>query len=682
MPESSSVTTISGLPKGQNIGGRSDWGNKLVVNTGLNPVANFAFMLRVEGVFDLPCKAVKGIHRENEFDYIQEGGLNDYVHLKRKPISKPFTFQVERYVGINWVDPLPLGTELTLPVILFVNKHVFPGLEPVRNYVFTGCTVISKDYGELNAEVSGLLLETVTIAYREMVCLDIPMAAFDDKDVWKFDGKKKEGKGDRHYNSNLYNKEWETEYNSAAKMQARAARWTPQKGENGKLKSKYGKDYESLVTDYNKEIEKEINAATTEEEKNAAKAKKIAMSGAVSRLWPEQSSAKKKEMKTPKARQYKHSKTPKQNSSAKYSKEEMSAAKMSAIADSAKWTPQKDENGGLKPKYGRDYETFATNYNAEIEKEIKAAATEEEKNAANAKKIAMSSAASRQYKHSKTPKQNSSAKYFDEEMSAAEMSAIADKAKWTPQKDESGNLKPKYGRDYETFVTNYNAEIQKEIDAASTEEEKSEANAKKIAMSDAANRHWPEQSSAKTKEMETPKGRQYKHTDTAKQYNSAKHLDDELSLKEMEEAAKLWPKQSSAHTKKMKTPKGRQYKHTDTAKQYNSAKHFKDELSLKEMEEAAKLWPKQSSAHKNEMKKPKSKKWPESSSAHTKKMKNTQAKLWPAQKSARREEMKNTQAKLWPAQQSAKREEMKVPQARLWPQARSARQITDFLKNH
>ena len=212
------------------------------------------------------------------------------------------------------------------------------------------------------------------------------------------------------------------------------------------------------------------------------------------------------------------------------------------------------------------------------------------------------------------------------------MSAIADKAKWTPQKDENGGLKPKYGRDYETFVTNYNAEIEKEIKAAATEEEKNAANAKKIAMSNAASRHWPEQSSAKTKEMETPKGRQYKHTDTAKQYNSAKHLDDELSLKEMEEAAKLWPKQSSAH--------------------------------------------------KNEMKKPKSKKWPESSSAHTKKMKNTQAKLWPAQQSARREEMKNTQAKLWPAQQSAKREEMKVPQARLWPQTRSARQITDFLKNH
>ena len=136
---------IQDLPAGTGVGGRQDWGNKVVVNTGTIPVINFAFMLRVEGVFDLPCKAIKGIRRENEFDYIQEGGLNDYVHLKRKAITKPFTFQVERYVGVDWVDPLPLGVELVLPVILFVNKGCFPSLKPVRTYTFTGCTVISKD---------------------------------------------------------------------------------------------------------------------------------------------------------------------------------------------------------------------------------------------------------------------------------------------------------------------------------------------------------------------------------------------------------------------------------------------------------------------------------------------------------------------------------------------------------
>ncbi|MBO5092772.1 MAG: hypothetical protein J6C33_00250 [Lachnospiraceae bacterium] len=218
------ATTISELSDAE-IGGRSDWGNKLVVNTGRNPVINFAFMLRVEGVFDLPCRSVKGIRRENEFDYIQEGGLNDYVHLKRKAISKPFTFQVERYVGVNWVDPLPLGTELTLPVILFVNNQSFPTLKPVRNYVFTGCTVTAKDYGELNAEASGLLMETVTIAYREMVCLDIPNDALESDDVWKFKGREREGEGTRNYNSNLYNKEWESSYNTKEKMEGRSKLW-------------------------------------------------------------------------------------------------------------------------------------------------------------------------------------------------------------------------------------------------------------------------------------------------------------------------------------------------------------------------------------------------------------------------------------------------------------------------
>ena len=142
---------------------------------GSTPVTNFNFMLRVEGVFDVPCKAIKGIHRENEYEYIQEGGVNDYVHIKRKPISKPFTFQVERYVTGGILDPLVLGAELVLPVVLFVNRTLTSSLKPVRTYTFTGCTVIAKDYGDLNAESSGLVIETVTIAYKEMVCLDLPL---------------------------------------------------------------------------------------------------------------------------------------------------------------------------------------------------------------------------------------------------------------------------------------------------------------------------------------------------------------------------------------------------------------------------------------------------------------------------------------------------------------------------
>jgi hypothetical protein len=45
---------------------------------------------------------------------------------------------------------------------------------PFRTYTFTGCTVMSKEYGELNAESSGLHTETTTIGYRELVRITLP----------------------------------------------------------------------------------------------------------------------------------------------------------------------------------------------------------------------------------------------------------------------------------------------------------------------------------------------------------------------------------------------------------------------------------------------------------------------------------------------------------------------------
>ena len=147
----------------------------------LYPLENFNFMLRIEGFIDLPCKSVHGFNREKEYEYIQEGGVNDYVHMKRKPITKPYTFTVERYVASDPLlyDPLQEGTELLLPVLLFVTR--FPGkfVTTRRVYTFTGCTVISKEYGELNAERPGLLVEKAVISYRELVTV----TTFDDVDT-------------------------------------------------------------------------------------------------------------------------------------------------------------------------------------------------------------------------------------------------------------------------------------------------------------------------------------------------------------------------------------------------------------------------------------------------------------------------------------------------------------------
>jgi hypothetical protein len=180
----------------------------------LNPAVSYAFALEVEAAFFLPLKSVRVFTKENEFDYYQEGGLNDYVHMLRKPISKPFTFQVERYVGVDagffdmnsgFIDPLALGTDLILPVILYVNRapagkfyNNWSFENCARAYIFTGCTVTAKEYGELNAEQSKLLTETTTIAYRELFTINQISPAWEKGGVWKMDKDNYLGTGESH----------------------------------------------------------------------------------------------------------------------------------------------------------------------------------------------------------------------------------------------------------------------------------------------------------------------------------------------------------------------------------------------------------------------------------------------------------------------------------------------------
>lgn len=156
--------------------------NIIVYNPGSDPLVNFNFMLRVELAIDVPCKSVRAFTRELEFDQIQEGGLNDYVHMRRKPISRPFMLEIERYVGTDYVDPLPLGADLVLPVLLFVSRSPaqFVPFVTARTYVFHGCTVVKKVYGDLSADQAGILTETVTLSYREMLCVDVPWSSAGD----------------------------------------------------------------------------------------------------------------------------------------------------------------------------------------------------------------------------------------------------------------------------------------------------------------------------------------------------------------------------------------------------------------------------------------------------------------------------------------------------------------------
>ena len=151
-------------------------------------IGNFQFSMTVELVYDIPLRAVRNINKQNEYEHIHEGGLNDYVHMRRKPISQPFTFEVERYLTTSWTDPLSNGTELTLPVILWLDKWANdwctnisepdPSKRKYKHdsqsgklFIFTGVIVMGKRYGEFNAEKPEVATEIITLGYNNLYVL-------------------------------------------------------------------------------------------------------------------------------------------------------------------------------------------------------------------------------------------------------------------------------------------------------------------------------------------------------------------------------------------------------------------------------------------------------------------------------------------------------------------------------
>nr|DAJ00493.1 MAG TPA: Pvc1, Pvc9, Pvc11, Pvc12, Pvc4, Photorhabdus asymbiotica, PVC, contractile.5A [Caudoviricetes sp.] len=128
---------------------------------------NMHFLLCVEGT-EIPLKSCKSFAQEVEYEGIQEGGLNDRVHLRKKPLSKPFTFQAERYVGPGYTDPLPAGHSPEGEMVLMVSDQAGTFAEPTAQFLFSGCVVTGKNYSEVDAERPGLIIETTTVAYEQM----------------------------------------------------------------------------------------------------------------------------------------------------------------------------------------------------------------------------------------------------------------------------------------------------------------------------------------------------------------------------------------------------------------------------------------------------------------------------------------------------------------------------------
>jgi hypothetical protein len=163
-----------------------------------NPIVNNIFLLRVDAIYDLACTKVSGISQEKEYENIQEGGVNDYVRLREKPVSRPKVLEIERYIGEKYLDPLPVGKKLSLPLVLYVSRYINDFDNAKLTFKFVGCTVLEKKYGDLDAERSGLMTEKTRIAYQY-----VSVDTADNEEIeasWKFDstGKDYKGSGKRH----------------------------------------------------------------------------------------------------------------------------------------------------------------------------------------------------------------------------------------------------------------------------------------------------------------------------------------------------------------------------------------------------------------------------------------------------------------------------------------------------
>ena len=128
------------------------------------PAGAYQFLVQI-GKQEYGFSKISVLRRERENFTIQEGGLNDRVHILPGPVKHGGTVRLERGVYLGEALPFYMAGE-PLPGPMTIELCSPSGQSGQKNYTLVGLVVKSWEAGDLDASQNQILIDRFEIDYE------------------------------------------------------------------------------------------------------------------------------------------------------------------------------------------------------------------------------------------------------------------------------------------------------------------------------------------------------------------------------------------------------------------------------------------------------------------------------------------------------------------------------------
>lgn len=129
------------------------------------PVIGNKFTVAI-GPINISFAKIRNISKEIQIDVLQEGGVNDYVHVLQKPYTTPHKLIFEKGISdegiLSKLTPLLVGKKLPFSGIITVKNSKG---ETTGSYSFAEPIILKWSIGDLDALDNKVLIESLEVAH-------------------------------------------------------------------------------------------------------------------------------------------------------------------------------------------------------------------------------------------------------------------------------------------------------------------------------------------------------------------------------------------------------------------------------------------------------------------------------------------------------------------------------------